>query len=60
MDPILDVLIRLRLAHGMDLEAHHGFEPRATPAIFEPHGFQLERARRFQLGLNTLFVFRRA
>jgi 2-polyprenyl-3-methyl-5-hydroxy-6-metoxy-1,4-benzoquinol methylase len=59
VDPILDALKFLRIIDGMALEEHHGFEPSDTPRIFEPHGFQLVKARRFQLGLNHLFVFRR-
>jgi 2-polyprenyl-3-methyl-5-hydroxy-6-metoxy-1,4-benzoquinol methylase len=59
VDPILDLLIRLRVIHGMDTEGHYGFRPAATPGIFAPVGFELEEAARFQLGLNHLFVFRR-
>lgn len=59
VDPILDLLIRLRIIHGMDTEGHYGFRPAETPGIFEPAGFELERAASFQLGLNHLFVFRR-
>jgi 2-polyprenyl-3-methyl-5-hydroxy-6-metoxy-1,4-benzoquinol methylase len=59
VDRILDVLLFLRLIDGMALGQHYGFEPAQTPAIFEPHGFALVHARRFQLGLNHLFVFRR-
>jgi 2-polyprenyl-3-methyl-5-hydroxy-6-metoxy-1,4-benzoquinol methylase len=59
VDPILDALKLLRIVDGMALEEHHGFEPSDTPKIFEAHGFELVKARRFQLGLNHLFVFRR-
>jgi SAM-dependent methyltransferase len=59
VDPILDVLLFLRVIHGMALEQHYGFEPAHTPGIFEPHGFALVHASRFELGLNHLFVFRR-
>ncbi len=59
VDPILDVLSFLRVIDGMALEQHYGFEPSHTPKIFEAHGFDLVEARRFQLGLNHLFVFRR-
>ena len=59
VDRILDVLLFLRLIDGMSLEQHYGFDPSDTPAIFSPHGLTLVKFRRFQLGLNNLFVFRK-
>jgi SAM-dependent methyltransferase len=59
VDRIMDLLCRLRVADGMSLEQHHGFDPRTTPQIFECFGFALEHTRRFELGLNHLFVFRK-
>jgi 2-polyprenyl-3-methyl-5-hydroxy-6-metoxy-1,4-benzoquinol methylase len=59
VDSILAVLLRLRIIDGMALEQHHGFDPRATPRIFASSGLTLETWRRFELGLNHLFVFRR-
>ena len=59
VDGILTVLCRLRLADGMSLEEHHGFDPRTTPELFLRRGFLLEHRHRFQLGLNHLFVFRK-
>jgi 2-polyprenyl-3-methyl-5-hydroxy-6-metoxy-1,4-benzoquinol methylase len=59
VDRILDALAALRLIDGMSLEQHYGFEPGDTPGIFAGHGFELVTDRRFQLGLNRLFVFRR-
>lgn len=59
VDRIVDVLLRLGLADGMALHEHHGFSPSETRAIFEPAGFRLLAHRRFQLGLNNLFVFER-
>jgi hypothetical protein len=49
----------MRLVDGMAFEEHYGFDVRTTPAVFTPHGFALIVRRRFQLGLNNLFVFRR-
>ena len=59
VDRIVHVLQRLGLAEGMELHEHHGFGTARTRAIFEPAGFRLIRHRRFQLGLNNLFVFER-
>jgi SAM-dependent methyltransferase len=59
VDRIVDLLVRLRLVDGMSLEQHHGFLPESVPSVFLPFGFRLEKHRRFQLGLNHLFVFRK-
>ena len=57
VDTILDVLIRLHVLHGMSVEEHHGFEPDMAPRVFSRAGFTVGRRKRFQLGLNNLFVF---
>ncbi len=57
VDGIVDTLIALRLADGMDFEEHHGFDVGRTRPIFEEAGFRLRAERAFQLGLNRLFVF---
>lgn len=59
VDRIVHLLQRLGLAEGMELHEHHGFGTAQTREIFEPAGFRLLRHRRFQLGLNNLFVFER-
>jgi SAM-dependent methyltransferase len=59
VDAILAVLQSLRLIHGMALEQHYGYDPRQTAAIFAVPGLELIEARKFQLGLNNLFVFRK-
>lgn len=59
VDRILHMLERLRLIHGMALHEHHGFEASSTPAVLSAPELRLVRARRFQLGLNHLFVFER-
>jgi 2-polyprenyl-3-methyl-5-hydroxy-6-metoxy-1,4-benzoquinol methylase len=56
-DYVLSVLRTLRLIHGMSLEQHYGYDVKLTPDLFEPAGFKLLVARKFQLGLNNLFVF---
>ncbi len=59
VDRIVVLLRSLRLADGMSLEEHHGFDPRDTPRLFAD-GFTLLHRRRFQAGLNNLYVFRGA
>ena len=59
VDPILDLLAAVRVIDGMSLDQHYGFRPGDTPGIFVGHGLTLVTARRFQLGLNHLFVFRK-
>ncbi|HSU30973.1 MAG TPA: methyltransferase domain-containing protein [Bryobacteraceae bacterium] len=56
-DYILNVLRALRLIDGMSLEQHYGYDVNLTPQLFESAGFKLLVARKFQLGLNNLFVF---
>jgi len=57
VDRIVDVLRRLHLLHGMDIEAHHGYRPEQTPMYFADAGMRLVTHERFELGLNHLFVF---
>ena len=60
VDQILDLLMRLRILDGMEAHEHHGFDPRTVPEIFGGRRLTLMHRKRFQLGLNHLFVFRRA
>jgi 2-polyprenyl-3-methyl-5-hydroxy-6-metoxy-1,4-benzoquinol methylase len=60
VDHVLAVLTTLRLVHGMSLEQHYGFETQQVPGMFSGHGLNLIASRRFQCGLNNLFVFQRA
>ena len=57
VDFILELLLKLRLIDGMKLEEHHGFKPEETTSIFEKNKFKLLSHKKFQLGLNNLFVF---
>jgi SAM-dependent methyltransferase len=57
VDRIVDVLVRLRLADGMDIGSHHAYDPERTPGLFD--GFRVVRHVRFELGLNHLFVLER-
>ncbi len=47
----------LRLADGMAVEEHDGFDVERTRSLFETAKLPLYRERRFQLGLNRLYVF---
>lgn len=60
VDAILAVLIRLKLVDGMEAEQHHEFDVAEVIPLFQKTGLTLERHRRFQLGLNNLYVFRKS
>ncbi|TAJ18346.1 MAG: methyltransferase domain-containing protein [Planctomycetota bacterium] len=57
VDSILDVLRALRILDGMQLEEHHGYDAARTPVVFAQAGFTEVLHRRFELGLNHLWVF---
>jgi len=57
VDHILALLRFLGLIDAMTLEQHYGFDPRQTVPLFNSSGFRLIRHRKFELGLNNLFVF---
>lgn len=59
VDHILVALRAVGLIDGMSLEQHYGFEVSETPAIFSAYGLKLVVRKRFQCGLNNLFVFER-
>jgi len=59
VDRILSILLALRIVDGMSLEEHHGFSPDDLTDIFMREGFRLKSRRRFQLGLNNLYIFER-
>ena len=59
VDAILAILKRVKLVDGMHEEQHYGYRPATTPGLFAAHGFDLVRHKRFELGLNHLFVFRK-
>lgn len=58
VDAALHLLIRLGVLDGISHEEHHGFRVKEVIPRFLRAGFVLHRHRRFQLGLNNLFVFR--
>ena len=58
VDRILHGLRRVPFFYeGRSLEQHYGFDVRDTPVIFSP--LTLLTAKKFQCGLNHLFVFQR-
>lgn len=59
VDHILWLLRFLRLIDGMSLEEHFGFEVAEVPTIFNSPRFKPVRRKKFQFGLNHLFVFER-
>ena len=60
VDAILAILKRMKLVDGMHEEQHYGYRPEDTPGLFSAHGFVLVRHKRFEFGLNHLFVFRKS
>jgi 2-polyprenyl-3-methyl-5-hydroxy-6-metoxy-1,4-benzoquinol methylase len=60
VDPILAALKFLRVIDGMSLEEHYGFDPTCVPSVFSVDAMELVKARKFQLGFNNLFVFKKS
>ncbi len=58
VDKILDFLLFLRLIDGQALEEHHGFDPESLVDVLS-NKLKLIMRRRFQLGLNNVFVFKK-
>jgi 2-polyprenyl-3-methyl-5-hydroxy-6-metoxy-1,4-benzoquinol methylase len=59
VDDILHVLMKLRLIDAMSAHEHYGFDVEQTEGLFTSPLFRTRVKRRFQLGLNNLFVFDR-
>ena len=56
VDAILDLLMRCRLIDGQSVHEHHGFEP-VRMLELRSDRLRMMYRRRFQFGLNNLFVF---
>jgi SAM-dependent methyltransferase len=59
VDAVLDVLTRFRLIAGMSIDEHHGFDVSAVPSLFPSPAFELTAHRRFEFGMNNLYVFKK-
>lgn len=60
VDHILKLLLSMRLIDGMStFEEHEHFNSKDTVKIFDECGFRLTRWKKFQLGLNNLFIFQK-
>jgi len=57
VDHILNVLLFFKLIHGMDLVHHQDFERSIIKTFFTENGYTLLKEKRFELGLNILYVF---
>ncbi|RAR75333.1 SAM-dependent methyltransferase [Flavobacterium aciduliphilum] len=57
VDYILAILLFFKLVKGMDLEHHQDFERSLIKTIFTAHDFKLMKEKKFEFGLNTLYVF---
>ena len=51
--------MRLHLVAGMEAHQHHGFQPHYLDTVFAAPQWRRRKHRRFQLGLNHLYVFER-
>jgi SAM-dependent methyltransferase len=59
VDAVLEVLTRFHLIAGMSIDEHHGFDVSGVPSIFSGPAFELMVHRRFELGMNNLYVFKK-
>jgi SAM-dependent methyltransferase len=57
VDDVLNVLGRFGLIAGMAVHQHHRFDPSQVPSVFSTGSSRLAQAKRFELGMNYLFVF---
>ncbi|MCD2260103.1 class I SAM-dependent methyltransferase [Psychroserpens luteolus] len=57
VDHILTILTTLKLVDGMSLDEHYGFKTKEVYTLLDKQQFKLLTHKKFQLGLNNLFVF---
>lgn len=59
VDLIIEVLHKLRLMKGIQFHEHYGFDISNVRPLFENAGFTMIKHKKFQLGLNNLFIFKK-
>jgi hypothetical protein len=57
VDKIIIVLKFLRILDGMSDEQHYGFKQKDVKNLFKMPRYKLIKHKKFQLGLNNLYVF---
>ncbi|OUR99347.1 hypothetical protein A9Q86_12290 [Flavobacteriales bacterium 33_180_T64] len=57
VDYILAALTKLRLIDGMSVDEHYGFKIDEVFSLLDKQKFKLVKHKKFQFGLNNLFVF---
>jgi len=60
VDLILHILRFFRIIDAMSPEQHYGFKPKEVLPLFHRAGFKLLIHKKFELGLNHLFVFEKS
>lgn len=60
VDKILEVLLKFKIIDGMDVDEHYGYDFHQTESIFAVGQMSLLKKKKFQLGLNNLFVFEKS
>lgn len=59
VDYIIKVLKFLRIIDGMNVEQHHCFRPKYIVPLLREAGFKQVLHKKFELGLNHLFVYQK-
>lgn len=58
VDKILDLLVRMKLVDGQALDEHHEFDPGKLAFYFSDF-LELAAHKRFQFGLNNIYIFKK-
>jgi SAM-dependent methyltransferase len=60
VDHVIHFLSAIHILDAETKHEHYGFDVKQTPSIFPQPLFRMLKSKRFQLGLNNLFVFEKA